>query len=214
MIDLEEVWRIREEDVYPSLFGPVSRGIFVLDQEVFDAFGVSDPDPRWLTHGVFEFGPTDDRSSWIYATSGYSNPWEQEPSEYSEDADSGAGVEFVLETDRQGNWAIIHLRRLLALEILLAAGRIGNGSLGMHDRIPLKAPIDGVEGHVVDTVITVPGRWKDFTLPSGQVMLVQFAAVTSAERDFAIDNGAPALIEKLQAADVFPVVVPDRASVI
>ena len=27
-VDLEEVWRIREEEVYPSLFGAQSRGIF------------------------------------------------------------------------------------------------------------------------------------------------------------------------------------------
>ncbi len=34
MIDLEEVWRIREKEVYPRLFGPLSRRE-ALDQDVF-----------------------------------------------------------------------------------------------------------------------------------------------------------------------------------
>ena len=214
MTDLEEVWRIREEEVYPRLFGRASRGIFVLDRDIFEAFGVTDPDPRWLSYGVFEFAPTESRRSWLYVTSAYSNPWDVEPSAFSETGDSGEGVEFVLETDRQGNWPIEHLRRLMALELLLAAGRIGSGSLGMHDRIPLNAPIDGVEGHQIDHVLVVPSRWPEFTLPSGQVMFVQFAGITETEKDFAREHGAQALIGKLTSTGTFPVVVPDRVSVV
>lgn len=213
-VDLEEVWRIREEEVYPRLFGPVNRGIFVLDQEVFAAFGISDPDPRWLMHGVFEFAPTATRASWLYVTSGYSNPWDDEPGDYSPTGDSGAGVEFVFETDRQGDWAVVQLRRLLALELLLAAGRIGNGSLGLHDRIPLKAPIDGEAGHAVDTVVVARSRWPDVALPSGEVMFVQFVGATASEVAFAVKDGTPALLERLRAAGAAPVIVPDRAPVV
>ena len=46
-----------------------------------------------MTHGVFEFAPTDKRDSWVYVTSGYSNPWEQEPEEYDPDGDSGLETE-------------------------------------------------------------------------------------------------------------------------
>lgn len=82
-MDLERVWKIREEEVYPALFGAVSRGIFPLTQQLFaDRFGQADIDPRWLFHGVFEFAPTANRPSWLYVTSGYSNPWEQEATEY------------------------------------------------------------------------------------------------------------------------------------
>ena len=35
-MDLEEVWRLREEEVYPKLFGPLGRGIFPLTQELFN----------------------------------------------------------------------------------------------------------------------------------------------------------------------------------
>lgn len=170
---LEDVWRIREEDVYPKLFGPVSRGVFPLDAKDFAMFGIDDPDPRCLHHCVIEFAPTQSRSSWVYVTSGYSNPWHEEPEEYSRDGDSGSGVEFVMETDRQGDWAIVHLRRMLTLELLLGSGRIGKGPLGLHDRIPLKEPIDWVEGHPVRNLMTVSSHLPEFVLPSGGVMFVQ-----------------------------------------
>jgi hypothetical protein len=68
-MDLEEVWRIREEDVYPGLFGPRVRGIFPLQVEMFTGqFGQSKVDPRWLHYGVFEFAPTETRHSWLYGS--------------------------------------------------------------------------------------------------------------------------------------------------
>jgi hypothetical protein len=63
-MDLEDVWRIREEEVYPALFGPRVRGIFPLQREMFTGqFGQSKVDPRWLHYGVFEFAPTETRHS-------------------------------------------------------------------------------------------------------------------------------------------------------
>lgn len=213
-VDLEEVWRQREEDVYPRLFGPVSRGIFPLEHDDFAIFGVGDPDPRWLHHGVIEFAPTEARKSWLYVTSGYSNPWHVDPADYAPEGNSGSGVEFILETDRKGDWAIVHLRRMLVLELLLASGRIGNGPLGLYDRIPLKEPIDWVDGHAVRNLMTVKSAWPDFSLPSGGVMFVQLIGLTDAEIDFAKKTGAPELLKKLDVAGVMPVIVPDRACVL
>jgi len=127
-VDLEEIWRIREEEIYPKLFGPVSRGIFPLTQDLFlGRFGQDDVDPRWLSLGVFEFAPTLDRPSWLYVTSGHSNPWDDDPEDYREENESGAGVEFILATSEQGDWAIQTLQAVLALDLLLSAGRIANG---------------------------------------------------------------------------------------
>jgi hypothetical protein len=88
-MDLERVWQIREEEIYPTLFGPVSRGIFPLSQQLFaERFRQSDVDPRWLFCGVFEFAPTADRQSWLYVTSGYSNPWDEESVDFDPNGES------------------------------------------------------------------------------------------------------------------------------
>ena len=211
---LEDVWCLREEEIYPKLFGPVSRGVFPLDRKDFAMFGVDDPDPRWLHHSVIEFAPTDTRESWAYVTSGYSNPWSEDPDAFSTEGDSGSGVEFVLETDRQGDWAIVHLRRMLTLELLLGSGRIGNGPLGLHDRIPLKEPIDWVEGHEIRNLMTTGSAFPEFQLPSGTVMFVQLIGLTDAEREHANSGELADLLERLTEAKAIPVVKPNRASVI
>jgi hypothetical protein len=75
---LESVWADREERVYPELFGQMSRGIFPLDGELFTGmFAQSTYDPRWLTYGVFEYGPSPSRQSLLYVTSGCSNTCER-----------------------------------------------------------------------------------------------------------------------------------------
>jgi len=215
-VDLEGVWKIREEEVYPALFGPVSRGVFPLTQQLFaERFGQSDIDPRWLFHGVFEFAPTADRSSWLYVTSGYSNPWDQEPTEYDPHGESGSGVEFTFAVSEQGDWAIQTLQHMLAFDLLLGAGRFaGAERVSLHDRIPLRAPINGQPACQVRNLMLVEREDgpQEFSLPSGEVILVGFTGITDAELAFAKAHGSPALIDKLRTAGYHPVTNPNRVS--
>lgn len=217
-MNLEDVWKYREEKVYPALFGPVSRGIFPLTQELFaDRFRQSDVDPRWLTQGVFEFAPTATRRFWLYVTSGYSNPWEQEPIDYDPEGESGAGVEFTFAVSEQGDWAIQTLQYMLAFDLLLGAGRFPRADrLSLHDRIPLRAPLNGQSDCEVRTLILVEREdgQQDFSLPSGEVILVGFTGITDAELAFAKLHGSPALIERLRTAGYHPVTDPHRPSLV
>ncbi len=217
-MDLEEVWRIREEEVYPRLFGQLSRGIFPLTQEVFShRFGSQEIDPRWLSMGVMEFAPTTTRPSWLYITSGYSNPWHDDPAHYDPDGESGAGVEFTLATVDQADWAVRALQSVLAFDLLLDAGRFPSGQrLSLHDRVPLHAPIDGRPDCLVRNLIMVEpeGFDQEFALPSGVVILVTFIGTTDAETAFARTEGTDELVERLRAAGHFPSIDPRRPSVL
>ena len=129
----EQVWAAREEQVYPTFFGPDTGGIYALDARVFEDFQKGGVDPRWLTHGVLKFAPTLTRGSWLFATSGLSNPWEDEQPD--PDGWSGLGCELVIEAAGDFDWALTHLRRLLAFQILLASGCYeGKEPLGIGDR--------------------------------------------------------------------------------
>lgn len=218
-MDLEEIWRIREEDVYPKLFGPHGRGIFTLSGELFTGtFRQTKIDPRWLFYGVIEFAPTEDRPSWLYVTSGHSNPWEwDEKSEGAgPDAESGAGVEFLFASTQQGNWAISYLQNMLAYDLLLSADRFPGGSpIGVGDRIPLNSPINSkadcpLRNAIVSTTDILP---SGFTLPSGGVVFLTFTGVTDAEISFAKANSTQALVEHLLAAGAYPITDPTRTSI-
>ena len=54
----ERVWEHREEPIFPLLFGPTSRGTFVLCGELFaGVFSQESYDPRWRHYGVIESAP-------------------------------------------------------------------------------------------------------------------------------------------------------------
>ncbi|RWM20838.1 MAG: suppressor of fused domain protein [Mesorhizobium sp.] len=218
VVGLEEVWRIREAEIYSALFGGEQRGIFPLSPELFAGkFGVKEIDPRWPFYGVFEHGPTKQRPFWLYATSGYSNPWDQDDDAYDPSAQSGAGIEFILATTERGDWAIRCLQNLLAYDLVLSAGYFeGREPLEEGDRIPLGSPIDGKENCLIRGVILsrASSLPADFNLPSGQVGFLTFTGVTDRERDFAKENGTDALIARLQPLGFFPVTDPHRASII
>ncbi len=144
----EEAWEFREGKLYPGHFGPKQQGIYVLDGELFtNVFRQDSFDPRWLTHGVFEFEPTEKRPSWVYVSSGLSNAWETDSPEPN--APSGLGCEFVFQSPAQSRWALLLLQRMVAFQLLLAAGRFsGRGLLEIWDRIPLRSPIDGKDSQL------------------------------------------------------------------
>lgn len=214
---LESVWEDREERVYPSVFGPMSRGTFALTAKQFTgAFGQTEVDPRWLHHGVMEFGPTAARNSWVYVTTGTSNPWEQEPDEYSRSGVSGIGTELVLEVAHQSEWAIGALAHLLAYNILLAHGRLGDfGPLRTEARFPLGGPIDGDASTLLTyIVIGEPTNYPHtFVLDSGRVEFLQVAGITESEWHYGREFGSESLLTLLLEAGAFPVTDPKRRPV-
>jgi hypothetical protein len=98
----EQVWATREERVYRTFFGPDTGGIYTLDAKVFEPFQKRGVDPRWLTHGVLKFPPTRTRGSWLFATSGLSNPWKDE--QPNPDGWSGLGCELAIEAAGDFQW--------------------------------------------------------------------------------------------------------------
>ena len=217
-MDLEEVWRIREEEIYPNLFGQQSCGIFPLGLALFtDRFQQEKVDPRWLYYGVIEFSPTPSRASWLYATSGHSNPWETEPVDYDITKQSGAGVEFTLETVEKAEWAISILQSLLAFDILLNAGRYPNKDvLQLYDRIPIKAPLNGNPNCLLrNLIVTKSGHFKDkFILPSGIVQLLSFTAISDCELTYAKEYGTENIINQLHELGFHPANDPFRRSIV
>ncbi|MEE3719459.1 suppressor of fused domain protein [Tumidithrix elongata RA019] len=140
---LEESWVEREEIQYKKIFGLIGKGIYPLSFELFEnQFGTESVDPTWLHYGVFVYPPTEKRNSWVYVTSGMSNPWGAE-----EKMDfSGLGVEFLMETLEEISWGISVLQSLMAYNILLSVGRFGDRELlNYGDRVPLaiQPPIQG-----------------------------------------------------------------------
>ncbi len=204
---LEESWEEREEVVYKELFGDTGAGIYPLSNTTFETLNAKEIDPRWLTHGVFKCPPNDKRKTWIYITSGMSNPWEtEEPEEYS-----GLGVEFLLETADEENWAVQVLQSLMAYNLLLAAGQMGNYPLlDYGHRIPL-----AISDKIKTMMLTQPHAYpQSVSIKSGCVDLLQVVGITQAELDFAKENSSNELTDKFIAETGGLITAKDRDSIV
>jgi hypothetical protein len=197
----EAIWARREEEEYPRRFGAVpGQDILALTPEAFAPFAATALDPRWLHHGLVEFPPTADRASWLYVSSGLSNPWHDDV--FTPDGDSGLGMEFVLETPARAPWAMEVVAGIVAFQLLIAAGRYGDRSLvDVWDRFPPRAAFDGSDSPIT-ALIVVPGEGLDspIQLPSGRVDLLRLLGVTADELAFAKAQGTDALLEALARA--------------
>ncbi len=187
---LEESWEEREEKIYKNIFGDIGTDIYPLSIEIFNRMNSDAVDPRWLTHGVFKCPPNENRKTWAYITSGMSNPWETEvPEEYS-----GLGVEFLMETSKEEMWAIEVLQTLMAYNLLLAAGKMGNfPPLDYGNRVPL-ALSETIKTMMFVHPLNFP---ESFSLQSGEVDILQVVGITPAELEAAKLSSSEEVKEKI-----------------
>ncbi len=185
---LEEAWEQREEDIYLALFGKNEYGIYPLDAEVFEKqFDVHDIDPRWLHYGVMKFAPNEQRESWVYVTSGMSNPWLSNTIEKK----SGLGSEFLLEYDEESDLPILLLQNLMAYNILLSIGHFeGKFLLEIGDRVALK-----IEPNLSYALMAKPQNFPEtIKLVSGDVDLIQVLGITKKEWKYAKEHSSQHLV--------------------
>jgi hypothetical protein len=209
----EDAWAFREETLYPKLFGSLGPGIYPLDSELFTSVFRQDSfDPRWLNHGVFECAPTAERANWVYVSSGLSNAWEASSPE--PDKWSGLGCEFIVQSPRQAQWALLFLRRMVAFQILLACGKFpGKPLLAVWDRIPLRSPIDGASSKLRWTLVAPSPDFAGMQqIPSGRFQFLQFIGITEDEAEYATGNSSQELFDLLMAQNLAPVTEPHRES--
>ena len=210
----EGAWTVREEGLYRAHFGDLGPGIYTLDADMFATqFRQESIDPRWLTEGVFECPPSGMRTNWLYVSSGLSNAWEADSP--NPDEPSGLGCEFIFECQEQSMWALLLLRRMVAFQILLSVGRFpGRGLLEIWDRVPLRAPIDGLSSALTWVLLTPHPLFPEpQELPSGHFQFIDFVGVTEDEAEYARKNGGDELLKLLTLRNVGNVTDPMRQTV-
>lgn len=204
---LDDAWAQREDEIYPMLFEDLGVGISPLTAELFEQqFGCDTPDARWLHHGVFRCPPVESRDTWLYVTSGMSNPWDATEA----DEFSGLGTEFLIETRQDETWAIPLLQSLMAFNLLLDAGHYGDRpALGLGDRIP-----QPIAPNLSSLILWAPTHCADaFELVSGHVDLVQVMGITAHELDYAQQHGSAALCSRLTEQGIYPVTEASRPDI-
>ncbi|MCU0866130.1 MAG: suppressor of fused domain protein [Planctomycetes bacterium] len=202
----EHVWSEREDRVYPQLFGALGDGVYTAGPGVYQRYG-KQPHPGWLNHGVFACPPNPTRNSWLYVTSGLSNPWNLDAPGRDPSGFSGLGFELVIETSEPADWAVPLLHNLMAYELLVAVGTYPDAELFEYgNRIPLQASITPqFESAIRWLLVEQPKHYPSaFELPSGRVDLFHLVGATEPEVELARNSDQEMLVALLQQGGVYP----------
>lgn len=216
----EDIWADREDRIYPAFFGNTGPGIYTIPANMFAGMGEDNPDPRFLTHGVFECPPAEagaaeGHADWIYISSGMSNPWGDKPGDARERRPSGLGFELTLHTRERARWAISLMQWVMAAQLLIASGAAKGDLIEYDDLIPLGRPLGSADGLITHLLIARPEQYAEsFTLASGHVDWMQLVGITQREADFVRSQGVDALTSLLKHRDVLPITDPKRQSMI
>jgi hypothetical protein len=210
----ESVWSDREDRVYRALFGDLGAGVFTAGAATYDRYG-KQPHPGWLNHGVFACPPSASRGSWLYVTSGLSNPWNLDRPGRDPSGFSGLGFELVIETSEAADWAVPLLHNLMAYELLVAVGSYEDAELLEYgNRVPLNASITPAFASAIRWLLVEPPQHYPaaFDLASGRVDLFHLVGATDAEVDLARETDQDTLVALLKQGGVYPRTDAARAS--
>lgn len=215
---LTEIWRIREEEVYPRIFGPLPDQVIPMDpHNLIEILGNRPVDPRWLQFAVIEIPSTPDRPDWIYVTTAMSNPWNvKDESEFDPEGMSGMGLELMIRTPERANWAVNLLQRLMAYQIGVGYDLMKGRFFSYGDKMPLNGPIspDKPDTLLRGMVLSRPlDLQSQFELPSGKVDLLQILGITGKEYAYLLERGPDELIGLLYDQSAAPVTNPARQSI-
>lgn len=211
----ENVWSEREDRVYPALFGALGDGVYTAGDSVYRRYG-KQPHPGWLNHGVFASPPNPQRATWLYVTSGLSNPWNLDQPGKDPSGFSGLGFELAIETTAPADWAVPLLHNLMAYELLVAVGTYeGAELLEYGNRIPLNGSITPAFESVIRwLLVEQPKHYaSSFDLPSGRVDVFHLVGASDAEVELARETNNPdLLVALLQSKGVYPRTDAERSS--
>jgi hypothetical protein len=210
----ESVWADREDRVYRDTFGAVGDGVFTAGASAYERFG-KQPHPGWLNHGVFACPPSAARASWLYVTSGLSNPWNLDAPGRDPSGFSGLGFELVVESTQSADWAVPLLHNLMAYELLVAVGSYeGAELLEYGNRVPLNGSITpAFESAIRWLLVEVPRHYAaTFELASGRVDFFHLVGATDAEIELARQTDQDVLVALLEKGGAWPRTDADRKS--
>ena len=202
----EAVWSDREDRIYRALFGDLGEGVYPAGPGVYERFQ-KEPHPGWENHGVFACPPNDERATWLYVTSGLSNPWNLERPGRDASGFSGLGFELAIETPDAADWAVTLLHNLMAYELLVAVGSYeGAELLEYGNRVPLNGSITpGFDSKIRWLLVEQPKHYASaFELASGRVDVFHLVGATDAEVELARQTDQDAVVALLQKAGVYP----------
>ncbi len=185
--DAFDTYSKKREQTLESIFGKTFPA-----GEIFSP-SISWPQFDWRGEGVLQFPPSKEFSSWIYLTTGLSQPDFEDsgqPIVWKDDSgisQSGFGIELAISTAHESNWVIGVLYHLLRYMIFSPGSR---PILPGH-RFPIDVSNLSRRESLLNHFIAIKSdRYRSqFALPAGECNIVHLVGITSKEAEYATSLG-------------------------
>ncbi len=219
MLWFEDIWRDREERLYPELFGPLPKTVLPLKPEAIRA--ILGPtitiEEHWQQFAVIEIEANSHHADYIYVTTGFSQPWKiDDPAKLDRNGFSGYGYEMLVRTPERAGWAVDMLHRLSAYQLGVYNGLLKGKLFEYYDWMPLNGPVNPQlpASKVRGMLLTRPQDFAArFELRSGQVDLLQVVGITGDELAYGLSLGFSRLERFLYEQGAAPTTDPGRSTI-
>ena len=206
----------RDKKVYVDNFGETPSQIYPLPDDAFDDENFEhSEDPSLLLNFVVEYAPNANRKSWLYVSSGLSNPIVDTDNKSSSEF-SGLGFELIIETPEKANWPVQVLHEIMVSQILVSFGVGESELLDFHMIFPGIQEVLG-KSKICSLVIVEPetsfSYAKGFELSSGVVDFFVLFGITKEEEDLLCNNDVIDIIDAFLEQTSFPVIDAKRESI-
>lgn len=199
---LDDVVEQRQK-IYNNLFGEHDGGIYALTTDIIKKCGHKNIDPLWLSWGVFKYPPNNKRQTWLYVSSGMSNPDGKNNSEEY----SGMGSEFIFETQDDEEWAIKLVQELMLWNISVSMGMIAEPQFERLAQIPMP-----ISPNIWFLILGFPTYHPEvIELVSGKADLHQVVGITRLECAYSrkkcssIKEGSAIICDLLVEEGIYPI---------
>lgn len=184
----------RETVLYPQFFGAQPSEFYSFPENLVSKDGVDLLEESGMSLNlVMEFGPNEKRKSWLYVTSGMSNPVGETPDKIDINDFSGIGFEMIIETPEKCKWPVNILHTIMFSQCLISACLVEGELIEYNDIFPIQkdsiadSPINSFVAMVPNERCNYP---KEFCLSSGKVDFFSLFGITISEELLFLEKNA------------------------
>jgi hypothetical protein len=204
----------RELARYPAFFGETQSEFYTFPDHLVSKESLEMLEETGMSLNlVIEYAPNEKRNSWLYVTSGLTNPSGEDPQSIDPTDYSGIGFEMIIETNEKCLWPVNVLHMMMFSQCLISSGMVEGDLLEYKDIFPLS---DGaIKGSQICSFVAIDPDQRcsyptGFELSTGKVDFFPLFGITLSEEKLFLGNKlGVSFMEFLEKAG-YPVVDPLR----
>lgn len=207
----------RELNRYPGFFGETQSEFYTFPEHLISKESLDLLEETGVSLNlVIEYAPNEKRNSWLYVTSGLTNPSGEEPQNIDPNDYSGIGFEMIIETNEKSLWPVNVLHMMMFSQILISSGMVEGDLLEYNDIFPINESV--IKNSDIRSFVAIAPDQRNsypmgFDLSTGKVDFFPLFGITASEEKLILDDKLKINLTELFEKAGYPIVNPIRKGI-